>query len=81
MLTTLEILMGYGEKRERECIKPRAGDADLRIKIWEELHSLAARDMAVEVEHVKAYCTMKEQKERCRTLKILSPKASRRRMI
>ena len=27
---------------ERECIKPRAGDADLWIKIWEELHSLAA---------------------------------------
>ena len=30
---------------ERECIKPRAGDADLWIKIWEDLHLLAAREM------------------------------------
>ena len=37
---------------ERECIKPRAGDADLSIKIWEELHRLTARDVTVEVEHV-----------------------------
>ena len=27
---------------ERKCINPTAGDADLRIEIWEELHSLAA---------------------------------------
>ena len=33
------------------------------IKIWEELHSLAARDITVEVEHVKAHCTKKEKKE------------------
>ena len=45
----------------RECIKPRAGDADLWIKIWEELHSLAARDTTVEVEHVKAHRTEKEK--------------------
>ena len=32
------------------------------IKIWEELHRLAARDMAVEVEHVKAQRTREEQK-------------------
>ena len=48
---------------ERECIKPKAGDADLWIKIWEELHRLSARDVAVEVEHVKAYRTKKEKKE------------------
>ena len=53
--------MGHGE--ERECPKPRAGDADLWIKIWEELHSLAARDMAVEVEHVKAHRTKKDKTE------------------
>ena len=47
--------MDYGE--ERECIKPGAGDADLWIKIWDELHSLAARDVTVEVKHVKAHCT------------------------
>ena len=32
------------------------------IKIWEELHCLAARDIVVEVEHVKAYRTKKDQK-------------------
>ena len=27
-------------KGEKACIKPRAGDADLWIRIWEELHEL-----------------------------------------
>ena len=27
---------------ERKCINPKAGYADSRIEIWEELHSLAA---------------------------------------
>ena len=49
--------MGYGE--ERNCIKPRAGDADLWIKIWEELHNLVSRDIVVEVEHVKAHRNLK----------------------
>ena len=31
-------------------MKPRAGYADLWIHIWEELHSLAERDVLVEVE-------------------------------
>ena len=47
---------------ERECIMPRAGDADLWIKIWEELQNLAERDILVEVEHVKAHRTKKEKK-------------------
>ena len=45
------------------CISPKAGDADLRIKIWEELHNLAAEDILVDVEHVKAHRTKKEKKE------------------
>ena len=53
--------LGYGE--ERECIKPRAGDADLWIKNWEELHHFASRDVVVEVEHVKALSTKKDKKE------------------
>ena len=57
---------------ERECIKPQAGDADLWIKIWEELHSLAARGMAVEVEHVKAHRTKKDKKKMSRFEKFLS---------
>ena len=32
-------------------------------KIWEELHRLAARDIVVEVEHVKAHRTKKEKTE------------------
>ena len=50
-------------ERERVCIKPRAGDADLKYLIWEELHYLAERGILVEVEHVKAHHTKKEQKE------------------
>ena len=48
---------------ERDCIKPRAGDADLWFKIWEELHSFTTRNIAVEVEHVKAHRTKKEKRE------------------
>ena len=40
-------------KGEKECIKPRAGDADLWIKNWEELHELAIRGILVEVDHVE----------------------------
>ena len=47
---------------ERRCIDPKAGDADLWIKIWEELHSLAARDIVVEVEHVEAHRTKNGKK-------------------
>ena len=44
---------------ERKCVDPKAGDADLWIKIWEELQSPAARDIVVEVEH-EAHRTEKE---------------------
>ena len=76
MSTTREKKMGYGE--DRECIRPKAGNADLWIKVWEELHRLAARDILVELEHVKAHRTKKDK--RCRTLRGLSLKATRRRM-
>ena len=36
-------VIGGLRKGESKCIKPRAGDADLWIQIWEELHSLAER--------------------------------------
>ena len=54
---------GQGKGQVFDCIKPKAGDADLWIKIWEELHLLAARHMVVEVEHVKAHRTRKEKRE------------------
>ena len=47
-------------KGEKECIRPRAGDADLWIKC-EEIQSLAERGILVEVEHVKAHRTKKEK--------------------
>ena len=50
-------------RRERECITPRAGDADLWIKIWEELHLSAASEFVVEAEHVEAHRTKKEKNE------------------
>ena len=40
---------------ERECITPKAGDADL----W--MNRLAVRDVAIEVEHVKPHLTNKEK--------------------
>ena len=49
--------------RERNCINPKAGDADLWIEIWEDLHFLAETGILVEVEHVKAHRTKKEKKE------------------
>ena len=48
---------------ERKCIDPKAGDADLWIKIWEELHLLMSNQILVDVEHVKAHRTEKDKKE------------------
>ena len=53
MSTTNELQMGYGEEK----------DADLWIKIWEDLYRLAARDIVVEVEHVKSHRTKKDKEE------------------
>ena len=50
-------------KGEKECIKPRTGDADLWIKNGEELHELVKRGILVEVEHVKAHRTKKEKEK------------------
>ena len=47
---------------ERNCTDPKAGDADLWIKIWEQSHHLVSRDIVVEVEHVKAHRTKKGKK-------------------
>ena len=47
---------------ERKCIDPKAGDADLWIKSWEELHLVMSKEILVEVEHVKAHRTEKEKK-------------------
>ena len=47
---------------EKECIKPRAGDADLWRTIWEALHELVKRGIFVEVAHVKAHRTRKRKK-------------------
>ena len=55
-----EIIDGL-RKGEKECIKPRAGDADFLV--WEELHGLAERGILVEVEHVKAHRTKNDKKE------------------
>ena len=51
-------------KGEKECIKPRAGDADLWIKFWEENYmNWSKRGILVEVEHVKAHRTKKEKEK------------------
>ena len=48
---------------ERKCIDPKAGGADLWIKIWEELHLLKSKKMLVEVEHVQAHRSKNDKKE------------------
>ena len=48
-------------KGEKECVKPGAGDGDMWIDIWEELHEL--RGILVEVAHVKAHRTKKEKEK------------------
>ena len=51
---------------ERKCKNPKAGDADLWIEIWEELHSLAAGDTVVEV-------ARRKERKTCRTLECAGP--------
>ena len=81
MSTTKGIIDGL-RTGERECIKPKAGDADLWIKNWEELHrSGRTRYNVVEVEHVKAHHTAQRKiRKICRTLRSLSLLTKRRRM-
>ena len=64
---------------ERKCIGPKAGDADLWTEIWEELHNLAAEDILVEVEHLKAKRTKNDKKEMSHFESLL-PMVMRKRM-
>ena len=48
---------------EMKCICRNAGDADLWIKIWEELHRLTSREILIDVVHVEAHRTEKDKKE------------------
>ena len=58
-------------KGEKECIKPRAGDADLWLKKnWEEVHELVKRRISVEAAHVKAHGTKKEEEKMTKNRKV-----------
>ena len=48
---------------ERKCIDPKVGDADLWMKIWEELQLLTSKEILVDAEHVKAHRTEKDKKD------------------
>ena len=48
---------------EKECFTPRAGDADLWIKLWADTHELVKRGILVEVERVKAHRTKKKKRK------------------
>ena len=50
-------------RRETKCKGPKAKDADLGVLIWEELHSVHPEVTLVDVEHVKAHRSKKEQQE------------------
>ena len=53
---------GIIDGSRRGVLLPRAGDADLLINIWEELHGLAERIILVEIEHVKVHRRKKVKK-------------------
>ena len=63
MWTNNKGIIDGSRQGEKECVKPRAGDADLWIKIWEELHHFVSREIVVEVEHVKAHRTKTDKKD------------------
>ena len=65
---------------EMKCIDPKAGDADVWIKMWEELHRLTSREILIEVEHVKARTAQRRTRKKCRILRGLSLMVKRRRM-
>ena len=69
MSTTKELLTGYGEEKDNA---PKAGDADLWIKIWEELLLPTSKEKWVEVEHVKAHRTEKDKKEMSHMEKLIT---------
>ena len=48
---------------ERKCIDPKAGDAGLWQKKWEELHLLVSEEILVDVELVNAHRTEKDKNE------------------
>ena len=62
MSITRGSLMGCGKEEGHASIR-KAGDAGLWIKIWEELHLSTPKELLVEVEHVKAHRTGKDEKE------------------
>ena len=56
---------------ERKCIDPKAGDAGLWIKIWEELQLSKSKEILLEVEHVKAHRKEKDNKEMTHSEKLV----------
>ena len=52
--------------------RSKSCDADLWIKIWEELHLLTSTEILVEVEHVKAHRTEKSKKEMSHFVKFVA---------
>ena len=77
--TSKELKIGC-ERGEWKCINPKASDADLWIKILEELHRLAARDIVVEAEHVQGTQHKERYEGDVAFLRSLSLKATRKRM-
>ena len=65
---------------ERKCIDPKAGDADMWVKIWEGLHLPRSKEMLVEVEHVKAHRTKKGKKGHVAFREVSSRMAMTKRM-
>ena len=54
------------------CTGPKADAADLWVKNSEELHCLRAKEILIEVEHVKAHRTEKERQHRSLREKFIS---------
>ena len=52
----------WAVERRKEMHRSTSGDADLWIKIWEELHFLVSKEILAGVEHFKAHRTKKDKK-------------------
>ena len=79
MLIIKELLISCGEEKGNALIQ-NAGDADLRIKIGEELHLLMSKEILVEVERMVKRTAPRRTRKICRILRGSSLMAMRKQV-
>ena len=56
-------IIGGPWRRQLKCIGPKAKDAEMWIFIWEVVRRIHQKRILLEVEHVKAHCPKKQEKQ------------------